>query len=160
MNYKTIRAYQFKADEAVAALEAAGAVWTVGQGKPHWVIPSVTTVDVEAIHQAHREEFAKRVDKVMFEAMLELKEIPKAEQARDDFEIGPQSFPDRHRYIGRLAKLNRIPSWHGCTAALVGSNFTVDEIKFTTKANYKGYTVAGYLMGQKVWFPLSCVKFI
>lgn len=152
MNYKTIRAYQFKADEAVAALEAAGAVWTVGHGKPHWampIVPAAPTVDVEAIKKEARKEFLAEIM-----AIDAPKVVPK-----DDFEIGPQTFPDRHKYVGRLAQLNRIPSWHGCPAALVGSIFTVDEIKFTTKANYKGYTVAGYLMGQKVWFPLSCVKF-
>ena len=151
MNYKTIRAYQFKADEAVAALEAAGAVWTVGKGKPHWAMPIVPTVDVETIKKEARKEFLAEIMAI---------DAPKPEPVKDDFEIGPQSFPDRHRFIGRLATLKRIPSWHGCPAALVGSNFTVDEIKYTNKTKYSGYTVAGYLMGQKVWFPLSCVKFI
>lgn len=150
MNYKTIRAYQFKADEAVAALEAAGAVWTVGQGKPHWAMPIVPKVDVEAIKKEARKEFLAEIMAI---------DAPKAEPVKDAFETGPQTFPDRHRYIGRTAKLLRIPSWHGCPQALIGSVFTVDEIKFTTKSNYSGYTVAGYLMGQKVWFPLSCVKF-
>ena len=150
MNYKTIRAYQFKADQAVAALEAAGSVWTVGQGKPHWAMPIVPQVDVEAIKKEARKEFLAEIMAI---------DAPKAEPVKDAFETGPQTFPDRHRYIGRTAKLLRIPSWHGCPQALIGSVFTVDEIKFTTKSNYSGYTVAGYLMGQKVWFPLSCVKF-
>lgn len=150
MNYKTIRAYQFKADESVATLEAAGAVWTVGQGKPHWAMPIVPTVDVEAIKKEARKEFLAEIMAIG---------APKTVASKDDFEIGPQAFPDRHLYVGRVAQLKRIPSWHGCPATLVGSHFTVDEIKFTTKADYKGYTVAGYLMGKKVWFPLSCVKF-
>ena len=61
MNYKTIRAYQFKADEAVAALEAAGAVWTVGKGKPHWAMPIAPTVDVEAIKKEARKEFLAEI---------------------------------------------------------------------------------------------------
>lgn len=150
MNYKTIRAYQFKADQAVAALEAAGAVWTVGNGKPHWAMPIVPQVDVEAIKKEARKEFLAEIMAI---------DAPKPAPVKDAFETGPQTFPDRHRYIGRTAKLLRIPSWHGCPQALIGSVFTVDEIKFTTKSNYSGYTVAGYLMGQKVWFPLSCVKF-
>lgn len=151
MNYKTIRAYQFKADEAVAALEAAGAVWTVGQGKPHWAMPIVPKVNVEVIKKEARKEFLAEIMAI---------DEPRAEPVKDDFETGPQTFPDRHRYIGRTAKVIRIPSWHGCPQALTNSNIKVDEIKFTTKSNYSGYTVAGHLMGQKVWFPLSCVKFL
>ena len=149
MNYKTIRAYQFKADQAVAALEAAGSVWTVGQGKPHWAMPIVPTVDVEAIKKEARKEFLAEIMAI---------DAPKVAQ-KDDFEIGPTTFPDRHLYVGRTAKLLRVPSWHGCSPALIGSFFNVDEIKYTTKTHYSGYTVAGTLMGQKVWFPISCVKF-
>lgn len=169
MNIKELRKYQRKAECAFQQLEALGFIYKVGEGKPpRWegkddritateIRESVAKADREATERANalHNEFMAQLVKNLQDHM----NPPKPEPVKDAFETGPQTFPDRHRYIGRTAKLLRIPSWHGCPQALIGSVFTVDEIKFTTKSNYSGYTVAGYLMGQKVWFPLSCVKF-
>lgn len=152
MNYKTIRAYQFKADAAVTALEAAGAVWTVGSGKPQWVLPKPAEVDVEAIKKEARKEFLAEIMQIGAEK--------KKPVFNDDFEIGTDHFPNRLQHIGRFAELIRIPSWHGLPANLLGSKFRVDEIKHMVKSRYTGYAVSGKVGGQPVWFPLSCIKFL
>lgn len=159
MNYKTIRAYQFKADQAVAALEATGAVWATGQGKPHWAMPIVPTVDVEAIKKEALREFLAEIAAIG---------APKPSTnlfggaVPDLFEMGTQHFHDREKYIGRKAMLNRIPSWHGMffrKDLFVGGLYTIEDISYRTKSNYKGYTVSCRVGGQMAWFPLGCVTF-
>lgn len=151
MNHKTIRAYQFKADEAVRTLEEAGAQWVVGKGKPHWVVPVQETVDVEEIKKQARKEF---LEEIM--AIGKPKEDP---TAIDCFELGPQTFPNRHKYLYKFASIRKIPSWHKMGMRYAGSMIQVHDITFITRAHYKGYCVVFKIGGDTAWLPLSCVEF-
>ena len=151
MNHKTIRAYQFKADEAVRTLEEAGAQWVVGKGKPHWVMPVQDTVDVEEIKKQARKEF---LDEIM--AIGKPKEDPKA---IDCFELGPQVFPNRHEYLDKFATIRKLPSWHKLSTAYVGSTIQVIDISFISRSRYKGYCAVFKIGTATAWLPLSCIKF-
>lgn len=151
MNHKTIRAYQFKADEAVRTLEEAGAQWVVGKGKPHWELPVAPQVDVEEIKKQARKEFLEEIMAIA----KPLQEIP----AVDGFEMGPTQFPDRGRYVGKTVVIKRIPSWHRLDRRYIGQSTRADSIEFITKANYKGYVVMLRIGCASVWLPVSCVEF-
>lgn len=151
MNHKTIRAYQFKADEAVRTLEEAGAQWVVGKGKPHWVMPVQETVDVEEIKKQARKEF---LDEIM--AIGKPKENPKA---IDCFELGPQTFPNRHEYLDKFASIRKLPSWHKLSRDYIGTMIQVYDIAFISRSRYKGYCVVFKIGTATAWLPLSCVEF-
>ena len=159
MNHKTIRAYQFKADEAVRTLEEAGAQWVVGKGKPHWVMPIEPKVDVEEIKHQQAIEFAKTLDKNFVAMCKELFGEPKAVPAVDNFELGPQTFPDRHKYIHKLAEIRKLPSWHRLGQSFVGSLIQVHDITYISRSRYKGYCVVFKTGESTAWLPLSCIKF-
>lgn len=151
MNRKTIRAYQFKADEAIIALESAGAQWVVGDGKPRWELNVQPKVDVEEIKKQARKEF---LEEIM--AIGKPKEDPKA---IDCFELGPQTFPNRHEYLDKFATIHKIPSWHKLGMRYAGSMIQVHDIAFITRSHYKGYCVVFSIGGDTAWLPLSCVEF-
>lgn len=163
MNHKTIRSYQFKADEAVRTLEEAGAQWVVGKGKPHWVMPVKTEVDVEEIKRQQAIEFAKIIDKNFIGMCKELFGEPKAEPTDvptvDSFELGPQVFPNRHQYIHKFAQIRKIPSWHKLGIRYAGSMVQVHDITFITRPHYKGYCVVFSIGDATAWLPLSCIEF-
>ena len=165
MNHRTIRAYQFKADEAVRTLEEAGAQWVVGNGKPHWKMPVTPQENLENMRQAIREDFAKIVDKHIIAAMAEMagaaepKEDPKGVPVEDSFELGPQVFPNRHQYIHKFAVIRKIPSWHKLGMQYAGAMIQVHDIAFTTRASYKGYCVVFKTGDGTIWLPISCVEF-
>lgn len=161
MNHKTIRAYQFKADEAVRTLEEAGAQWVLGNGKPHWSMPATPQENLENMRQAIREDFAKIVDKHIIAAMAEMVGVgkPKAAPAVDSFELGPQVFPDRHHYIHKFATIRKIPSWHKLGMRYAGSMIQVHDIAFITRSHYKGYCVVFTIGDATSWLPLSCIEF-
>lgn len=164
MNHKTIRAYQFKADEAVRTLEEAGAQWVVGKGKPHWELPIEPKLDVEEVKRQQSLEFAKIIDKNFIGMCRELfgepqAEAPKEIPAVDSFEMGPTQFPDRGRYVGKTVVIKRIPSWHRLERRFIGQSARADSIEFITKSNYKGYVVMLRIGCASVWLPVSCVEF-
>lgn len=155
MNHKTIRAYQFKADEAVRTLEEAGAQWVVGKGKPHWVMSVQPTVDVEEIKKQARKEF---LEEIM--AIGKPKDVPaSAVPVEDSFELGPQTFPNRHEYLDRLAIIRKLPSWHKLSTAYVGYTIQVNDISFISRSRYKGYCVVFKIGTATAWLPLSCIEF-
>lgn len=165
MNHKTIRAYQFKADEAIIALESAGAQWVVGNGKPHWKMPVTPQENLENMRQAIREDFAKIVDKHMIEAMAEMvgacepEDDPKGPPVVDSFELGPQVFPNRHQYIHKFAQIRKLPSWHKLGPNHVGVMIQVHDIAFISRSRYKGYCVVFKIGTATAWLPLSCIEF-
>lgn len=162
MNHKTIRAYQFKADEAVRTLEEAGAQWVVGKGKPHWELPIEPKENLENMRREIREDFSRIFDKHVIAALAEaagVLEVPKEIPAIDGFEIGPTQFPDRGRYVGKTVVIKRIPSWHRLDRRYIGQSTRADSIEFITKANYKGYVVMLRIGCASVWLPVSCVEF-
>lgn len=151
MNHKTIRAYQFKADEAIIALESAGAQWVVGDGKPRWELHLRLKVDVEEIKKQARKEF---LEEIM--AIGKPKEVPKA---IDCFELGPQVFPNRHEYLDKFATIRKLPSWHKLSTAYVGSTIQVIDISFISRSRYKGYCAVFKIGTATAWLPLSCIEF-
>ena len=165
MNHKTIRAYQFKADEAVAALEAAGAVWTVGKGKPHWVMPVEPKVDVEEVKRQQAVEFYKIIDTNFMNMCKELlgektEDAPgRAVPVEDSFELGPQTFPNRLQYLDKFAQIRKIPSWHKLSQVCSGSMIQVTDITFISRSRYKGYCVVFKIGTATAWLPLSCIEF-
>lgn len=166
MNHKTIRAYQFKADEAVRTLEEAGAQWVVGKGKPHWKMPVTPQENLENMRQAIREDFAKIIDKNIIAAMAEMAGVVKPEDAptkavpvEDSFELGPQTFPNRHQYLDKFAQIRKIPSWHKLAQVYAGSIIQVTDITFISRSRYKGYCVVFKIGTVTAWLPLSCIEF-
>lgn len=160
MNHKTIRAYQFKADEAVRTLEEAGAQWVVGKGKPHWELPVTPKENLENMRNEIRAQFAEEVNERMLAFMSTLvpqaaKEVPVV----DAFELGPTQFPDRGRYVGKTVVIKRIPLWHRLDRRYIGQSTRADSIEFITKSNYKGYVVMLRIGCASVWLPVSCVEF-
>ena len=151
MNHKTIRAYQFKADEAIIVLESAGAQWVVGDGKPRWELNIQPKVDVEEIKKQARKEF---LEEIM--AIGKPKEDPKA---IDCFELGPQTFPNRHQYLGKFATIRKLPSWHKLSTAYVGSVIQVTSTPFISRSRYKGYCAVFKIGTATAWLPLSCIEF-
>lgn len=164
MNHKTIRAYQFKADEAVRTLEEAGAQWVVGKGKPHWVLPIEPKVDVEEVKRQQAVEFAKIVDKNFIGMCRELFGEPQVDLRKDvpvvdAFEHGPMHFPERHRYINTIAEIVKIPSWHKLDRGCIGHHVHIADIAVVSKTNYKGYAAVFQVGSKTAWMPLSCIKF-
>lgn len=151
MNHKTIRAYQFKADEAIIALESAGAQWVVGDGKPRWELNVQPKVDVEEIKKQARKEFLEEIV-----AIGKPKEDPKA---IDCFELGPQEFPNSHEYLGKFATIRKLPSWHKLSTAYVGSVIQVTSTPFISRSRYKGYCAVFAIGTATAWLPLSCIEF-
>lgn len=163
MNHKTIRAYQFKADEAVRTLEEAGAQWVVGKGKPHWKMPVTPQENLENMRMEIRKDFASIFDKHVLAALAEAAgaetDPAKAVPVEDSFELGPQVFPNRHQYIHKFAQIRKIPSWHKLGMRYAGSMIQVHDIAFITRAHYKGYCVVFKIGDATAWLPLSCVEF-
>ena len=155
MNHKTIRAYQFKADEAVRTLEEAGAQWVVGKGKPHWVLPIEPKVDVEGITKQARKEFLEEIMSIGKSKDVPVSAVPVV----DSFELGPQVFPNRQQYIHKFAMIHKIPSWHKLGMRYAGSMIQVHDIAFISRSHYKGYCVVFKIGDATAWLPLSCIEF-
>lgn len=153
MNHKTIRAYQFKADEAIIALESAGAQWVVGDGKPRWELNVQPKVDVEAIKKQARKEFLEEI------MAIGNPNLTGTMPVEDNFELGPQQFPNRGQYIGKKAVIRRIPSWHKLSRDAIGLEVHAEEIAFLTKTRYKGYAIVFTVANMTAWLPLSCIEF-
>ena len=164
MNHKTIRAYQLKADEAVAALEAAGAVWTVGKGKPHWVMPINPQENLENMRQEIREDFAKIVDKHIIAAMSEIVGKPKTVPIGQDesFQYGPQSRYEYQQHAGKKFTFSVIPSWHGLSTAEipVGETFTLEAVVKLQKRMYSGIVALFTFNNKPCWIPVTCIQII
>ena len=153
MNHKTIRAYQFKADEAIIALESAGAQWVVGEGKPRWELNVQPKVNVEEIKKQARKEFLAEIMAIGEPTLTGTMPV------EDSFELGPQVFPNRHQYIHKFATIRKIPSWHRLGMRYAGSMIQVHDIAFTTRSHYKGYCVVFKIGDATAWLPLSCIEF-
>lgn len=153
MNHKTIRAYQFKADEAIIALESAGAQWVVGDGKPRWELNVQPKVDVEEIKKQARKEFLEEIMAIGKPTLTGTMPV------EDSFEQGPMHFPDRGRYINTVAEIVKIPSWHKLNRECVGHKVFIRDITLVSKSNYKGYCAVFQVDMKVVWLPLSCVSF-
>lgn len=160
MNHKTIRAYQFKADEAVRTLEEAGAQWVVGKGKPHWELPIEPKENLENMRDEIRAQFAKEVNERMIAFMATLvPQEPTDVPVVDAFEQGPMDFPDRHHYINTIAEIVKIPSWHKLSREYIGHKIFIRDITKVSRQNYKGYCIVFQVGMKVVWLPLSCIKF-
>lgn len=166
MNHKTIRAYQFKADEAVRTLEEAGAQWVVGKGKPHWKMPVTPQENLENIRQAIREDFAKIVDKHIIAAMAEMAGVGKPETVPigqdESFQYGPQSRYEYQQHAGKKFTFSVIPSWHGLSTAGIpaGATFTLEAAVKLQKRMYSGIVALFTFNGKPCWIPVTCIQII
>lgn len=153
MNHKTIRAYQFKADEAIIALESAGAQWVVGDGKPRWELNVQPKVNVEEIKKQARKEFLAEIMTIGEPTLTGTMPV------EDSFELGPQEFPNSHEYLGKFATIRKLPSWHKLSTAYVGSVIQVTSTPFISRPRYKGYCAVFKIGTATAWLPLSCIEF-
>lgn len=169
MNHKTIRAYQFKADEAVRTLEEAGAQWVVGKGKPHWVLPIETKVDVDEVKRQQAVEFAKIIDRNFIGMCKELFGEPIASKPAlvpigqdESFQYGPQSRYEYQQHAGKKFTFSVIPSWHGLSDAEipVGATFTLEAAVKLQKRMYSGIVALFTFNGKPCWIPVTCIQII
>ena len=164
MNHKTIRAYQFKADEAVRTLEAAGAQWVVGKGKPQWVMPVTPQENLENMRQAIREDFAKIVDKHTIALLSELVGKPKTVPIGKDesFQYGPQSRYEYQQHAGKRFTFSVIPSWHGLSDAEIPADatFQLEAAVKLQKRMYSGIAALFTFNDRPCWIPVTCIQII
>lgn len=159
MNHKTIRAYQFKADEAVRTLEESGAQWVVGEFKPRWELNVQPKVDVEAIKKQARKEFLEEImaiGKPVQEVLPVMVEVGQDET----FQYGPQNRYEYQQHAGKKFKLTRIPSWHGLSTEGIeeGTLFTIEAAVKLQKRMYSGITVLFSHKGKQCWIPVTCIQ--
>ena len=166
MNHKTIRAYQFKADEAVRTLEESGAQWVVGKGKPHWELPVAPKENLENMRMEIRKDFARIFDKHVIAALAEadgvteeISGVGKQDEEKYEVEIGPQTFNNTEQFVGADVFIRKIPNWHKAERRLVNRIFKVVSIEYVNAVYYKGQAVVFRIGSDLVWLPLSCVQF-
>lgn len=154
MNHKTIRAYQFKADEAVRTLEEAGAQWVVGKGKPHWELPVEPKVDVEGIKKQARKEFLEEIMAIGKPTEL----VPVECEA--SFQVGPNNRYEYQQHAGKKFTITRIPDWHGLSTSGIqkGTTFTLEAAIKLQKRMYSGVVALFTYNGKPCWIPVTCIQ--
>lgn len=170
MNHKTIRAYQFKADEAVRTLEEAGAQWVVGKGKPHWQLPINPQENLENMRMEIRKDFSSIFDKHVLAALAEAAGVvePKEKPALvpigqdESFQYGPQSRYEYQQHAGKKFTFSVIPSWHGLSTAEIhaGATFTLEAAVKIQKRMYSGIVALFTFNGKPCWIPVTCIQII